>query len=182
MQNPRLGTITICEGVAFPSLNAVARHYGINRCTIRKRLDRGMTIEEAVRTPVRKQRRSRRASDGRRLCVNCRRPIDVTGNKWGHCIPCTRRYQVEHKHRVPRGTYVALWERQRGKCRCCGQSLRNLTQRAPHIDHCHETGVIRGLLCHYCNTALGMVRESRENALALAEYIRTCCEPVKSQA
>ena len=105
--------------------------------------------------------------------------IEVTGNKWNHCIPCTRRYQAERKHGVPRGTYVALWERQRGKCLCCGDRLQDATRRAPHIDHCHQTGRIRGMLCHYCNTALGMVRESRQNALALADYILTFCEPLK---
>jgi len=175
----RRGRAMICNGTEFPSLNALARHYGINRCTICQRLRRGMTIDEAVRTPIRRQRKSRRAADGRLLCANCRRPIEVTGNKWNHCIPCTRRYQAERKHGVPRGTYVALWERQRGKCLCCGDRLQDATRRAPHIDHCHQTGRIRGMLCHYCNTALGMVRESRQNALALADYILTFCEPLK---
>lgn len=168
----------VCEGKIFPSIRALERTYGINRCTIRWRLRRGMTVEEAVRTPLRRQRKPRRASDGRKLCVNCRRPLDETGNKWGHCIPCHRRYQAERKNGVPRGTYISLWERQRGKCLCCGQSLRDAAKRAPHIDHCHRTGVIRGLLCHYCNTALGMLRESRANALAVAEYIAKHCEPL----
>jgi len=175
----RNGRVIVCDERSFASLNALARYYGINRCTIRQRLERGMPIEEAVRIPLRRQRKSRRASDGRRLCVNCHQPIDLTGNKWKHCIPCTRRYQAEWKHGVTRGTYVALWERQRGKCLCCGQNLRDVAQRAPHIDHCHYTGAIRGLLCHYCNTALGMVRESHQNAIALASYIENHCEPLK---
>ena len=66
------------------------------------------------------------------------------------------------KHRA----YKALLERQQGKCFFCGVSHAELEEQyrgeAPvhttlHIDHCHKTGMIRGLLCMECNAQLGRV-------------------------
>ncbi len=43
-----------------------------------------------------------------------------------------------------------------GKCAICGEPEG---KRRLHIDHCHKTGKIRGLLCHGCNIALGGLKD-----------------------
>lgn len=52
----------------------------------------------------------------------------------------------------------------------CDLCRREFPSRyATHIDHCHETGVVRGLLCFTCNKALGMLGDNAaglERALA----------------
>lgn len=45
-------------------------------------------------------------------------------------------------------------------------------QTKPHIDHCHATGKVRGLLCNRCNSILGLVADSPERLLSLAEYLK----------
>lgn len=40
-----------------------------------------------------------------------------------------------------------------------------------HIDHDHDTGVIRSILCHGCNVALGMAKDDPDRLRALAAYI-----------
>lgn len=40
----------------------------------------------------------------------------------------------------------------------------------PHVDHCHETGYVRGVLCRQCNVAFGLLRESPETIQRLVEY------------
>lgn len=40
------------------------------------------------------------------------------------------------------------------------------------IDHCHATGRIRGLLCHNCNRALGLLKDSEENLKRAIEYLK----------
>jgi hypothetical protein len=39
------------------------------------------------------------------------------------------------------------------------------------VDHDHETGKVRGIVCHPCNTALGMADDSAERLRALADYL-----------
>jgi len=43
--------------------------------------------------------------------------------------------------------------------------------RTLHVDHDHETGAIRGLLCFSCNNALGDFRESSDLFHAAAGYL-----------
>lgn len=39
------------------------------------------------------------------------------------------------------------------------------------VDHCHTTGVVRGMLCHNCNRALGLLQDSPELLRKAAAYI-----------
>jgi hypothetical protein len=41
-----------------------------------------------------------------------------------------------------------------------------------HVDHCHSTGKVRGLLCQKCNQAIGLLRESESLFFKAAEYIK----------
>ena len=51
--------------------------------------------------------------------------------------------------------YDELWEHQGGRCAICAKELKD-----PVIDHNHETGQVRGLLCRTCNTGIGMLQDS----------------------
>ena len=53
-----------------------------------------------------------------------------------------------------------------GKCAACGSTNRLC------IDHDHETNKPRGLLCHNCNTALGLVGDNLETLTNLIEYLK----------
>lgn len=59
---------------------------------------------------------------------------------------------------------------QGGACASCGQGFVN--SASTHVDHNHETGKVRGILCAGCNLALGLLREDAERIDALAKYIR----------
>lgn len=52
---------------------------------------------------------------------------------------------------------------------CSGQSDPGRTRLT--IDHDHETGEFRGLLCSNCNRAIGLLRDSSKQALAAAAYL-----------
>ncbi|MET9382390.1 endonuclease VII domain-containing protein [Streptomyces sp. NPDC002928] len=64
-------------------------------------------------------------------------------------------------------TVLAMLERQQGSCAFCG---RNVAERF-YIDHCHTTGMVRGILCSNCNTALGLFGEDVERMKAAIEYL-----------
>lgn len=44
------------------------------------------------------------------------------------------------------------------KCAVCGCSLKGKVRGGPTLDHDHETGYVRGVLCRVCNTAEGKLR------------------------
>lgn len=71
--------------------------------------------------------------------------------------------------------YEHLLELQGGACAICFCKETKLTKagdpQALSIDHCHETGMIRGLLCSSCNTLLGLAKDSILVLLNAASYV-----------
>jgi hypothetical protein len=49
--------------------------------------------------------------------------------------------------------------------------------QAPYVDHCHDSGKLRDLLCSRCNVALGQADDSPERLEAMAAYIRKHNQP-----
>ncbi len=66
--------------------------------------------------------------------------------------------------------YEQMLADQGGRCKICGAAETG-TGVDWHIDHCHATQVVRGLLCHHCNAALGHVRDSVETLSAMIFYL-----------
>lgn len=56
------------------------------------------------------------------------------------------------------------------KCANHGCAKEISSNRAGHLDHCHATGAIRGILCGSCNKALGLLRDSPESISGLLAY------------
>lgn len=65
--------------------------------------------------------------------------------------------------------YILLHQKQDGKCAICFEEPS--TQRGLHLDHCHETGAIRGLLCHNCNVALGCFKDNPALLMRAIKYL-----------
>lgn len=75
-----------------------------------------------------------------------------------------------------------LVDAQGGKCAICGRRppLADDSKPLPrgqastrlHLDHCHTTGDVRGLLCGKCNTMIGLAGENPDVLLAAVEYLR----------
>lgn len=66
---------------------------------------------------------------------------------------------------------------QNGQCPICGTELQQASGDRDFdcdavIDHDHETGLTRGLLCHRCNMALGLLRDNTDALRRAADYIR----------
>ena len=82
-----------------------------------------------------------------------------------------RKYFLEYNHGVDWDTYIRMYESQDGNCACCGDTL-DMYAKSTVLDHDHETGLARSILCSRCNAAAGMVQESSERAMKLFEYLR----------
>lgn len=55
---------------------------------------------------------------------------------------------------ITREQYLEMLEGQGGKCAICGSDTARWKKQF-HVDHCHKTHLIRGLLCNRCNPMLG---------------------------
>jgi len=65
--------------------------------------------------------------------------------------------------------YDAIVATQDGKCPICLEDL--MGGRYQTVDHCHETGRVRGVLCSRCNSALGLLRDRADAATRAAAYL-----------
>jgi hypothetical protein len=73
---------------------------------------------------------------------------------------------------IDRDTLSSMYTDQDGCCAICGTGISLISGKTKkgkaHVDHCHVTNKVRGLLCTKCNTLLGMAEDSRvilENAI-----------------
>ncbi len=64
------------------------------------------------------------------------------------------------KYGVTESTFNSMLTSQDGRCAICDVEFTKAQKRLPHIDHCHDTGRVRGLLCHKCNAGIGFLQHS----------------------
>ena len=101
---------------------------------------------------------------GQYLCISCQK--DKQKNAWQSRTPKKRLEQhLKYKYGVSHSEFLQRWEQQKGCCAICEDVLPDLMayenrRRGYAIDHNHETGKFRGILCLHCNSLLGMAKES----------------------
>lgn len=110
---------------------------------------------------------------------------------YGYCKPCHAAYQSALKKKWNAGRksrakasdrlsllrqygitdqqYNTILKRQGGVCAICKAPPRK-TRLA--VEHCHSTGMVRGLACPQCNRALAWFRDNAAHMAAASEYIR----------
>jgi hypothetical protein len=81
----------------------------------------------------------------------------------------SRKYHLKRKYGMTIADYDRMFDAQGGVCAICGEARPE--ERTLHVDHDHETGVIRGLLCFRCNNALGDFREEYALFQRAADYL-----------
>lgn len=78
----------------------------------------------------------------------------------------SRAVSLRSRHQMTVSQYDVLFEKQKGRCAICGRSQEGLRLA---VDHSHQTGERRGLLCRACNLGLG---NFLDNPSALRSAIR----------
>lgn len=79
--------------------------------------------------------------------------------------------ELRRVYGITRDELDAMLEAQGHRCAICGGE-RNGPGTRLHVDHCHKSKRIRGLLCAKCNTAVGLLDDDPDRAAALAAYLR----------
>lgn len=70
--------------------------------------------------------------------------------------------------------YLALRQKQKNRCKVCGKKETNTYKgvvRRLHVDHCHTTLKIRGLLCSACNMGVGKFYDNPDLLRKAADYL-----------
>lgn len=76
-----------------------------------------------------------------------------------------------HKYGISEEQFTVMLESQSNRCKCCKTSLKSLPLHRIHIDHCHRTGFVRGILCNQCNTTIGNAGEDPDRLRSCACYL-----------
>ncbi len=112
------------------------------------------------------QRAARNVDRGLAHCPVCHGRFDP-GNRSvarQYCSPScsSRSASMRRSYGVDPSDIWEMYEAQSHKCALCDSPIEINTGNAgtsAHIDHCHEQGHVRGLLCPQCNTGLGLFRD-----------------------
>ena len=94
-----------------------------------------------------------------KTCTRCKEEkpsTDYNKNKnyndglFCYCKDCQKDTQYIRRYGVSKKEVEQMIKDQDGLCALCGNNMEN-----PRVDHCHETGKVRGILCNHCNVGLG---------------------------
>lgn len=123
----------------------------------------------------------------RKMCSMCKRELPlkdftrVKSLKSGfdsRCRKCNKHLRTKEKTKdihlkrnygITLEQYDALLKRQRGKCAICKNTCSS--GRALAVDHCHQGGHVRGLLCTACNRALGLLKDDTTIVERALDYL-----------
>lgn len=75
---------------------------------------------------------------------------------------------------IDRETWETMAHNQGGLCYICreeGFTMKEGHEAKLMVDHCHVTGEVRGLLCHNCNRALGLLKDDPRLLRQALEYL-----------
>lgn len=86
---------------------------------------------------------------------------------------------LQRKYGISLKKYLEMYEDQNGCCAICGVEEANAPRGCLFIDHCHCSGLVRGLLCHHCNTGIGYFKEDTENLEKAQVYLKWLLETME---
>ncbi len=97
----------------------------------------------------------------------------------------SRKQNLKHRYGITEEEYNQMLIQQKHSCKICGhkpdkhQTQPDKYQTQPdkplYVDHCHQTKVIRGLLCHKCNVALGHMNDDPQRLEKAISYLKESC-------
>jgi len=83
-----------------------------------------------------------------------------------------RRYNLKRKYGLTESEYDAILAEQGGGCAICRTTTPKGRAQQFHVDHDHDAGGVRGILCSECNTGLGKFRDRIDLLEAAVAYLK----------
>jgi len=85
-----------------------------------------------------------------------------------------RNYDLNKQYGIDIDEYNLMFENQKGCCKICNKHISELNSKHKKnlcVDHNHETGKVRGLLCDKCNRGLGLFCDDENLLYKAMEYL-----------
>ncbi len=132
-----------------------------------------------------------RMVDGVKICSLCKKSLQLSmfslyskksGKLRSRCKDCCSKYYQSNKDRhkklsrdwflkseynISLDEYNTILKDQNGSCKIC----KKVCEKTLHVDHCHSTGTIRGLLCSNCNRGIGHLKEDPDILKSAIDYL-----------
>ena len=127
------------------------------------------------------------------ICNRCQCELDDTNwypsaskRRWLICKDCERKRQAVYRSENPRVVYnqncrkkygieydefISIFNSQGNVCAICKSSNSGRKGKKMCIDHCHTTGLVRGILCHKCNVAIGLFNDDIQTIQNAKDYL-----------
>jgi len=133
-------------------------------------------------------------TEGTQICKACEQELPLEAfsvgerkKRWhpstlkyrhGRCKPCMVQYVKQRKlcrmYGISLEDLNQMFVSQSGRCKLCNveMHLGGKKRNRACIDHDHATGIVRGLLCFFCNAGLGMFEENVETMERAILYVQ----------
>lgn len=107
-------------------------------------------------------------------CKKCRKEYDqgYHSDNRTERLENMRKVSYARRYKISIEQYDAMFEQQNNQCAICGDSAGYKGKRLA-VDHNHETGEIRGLLCDRCNLVLGKVKDNPDLLAEMVAYLKS---------
>lgn len=134
---------------------------------------------------IRRQRKNAYMKEWRASHVERVREINNKAEKKRRADPEYRQYKLDwqranpekrsehgrkYYYNITNAQFVALFDAQDRRCAICKTDAPQ-SKKPWHLDHDHETGRLRGILCHFCNCAIGWADDDATIPRSAAEYL-----------
>lgn len=86
--------------------------------------------------------------------------------------PALKKRQRLRKYGMTINEFESILKSQDGKCAICGYSDLSKKNFFPMVDHCHDQGHVRGLLCGECNFGLSKFKDNIELLQNAIKYLQ----------
>jgi hypothetical protein len=123
------------------------------KCYSQYHLKRYQTNPEKERERVKKYRQQLRDTNPQKLVLS------------------NRKTKLKRAYGIGLEEYDKMLKAQNYKCAVCGIKQEEAGKKGLVVDHCHDSGKIRALLCSNCNSSLGLLKEDLQVLESLKNYI-----------
>lgn len=104
-----------------------------------------------------------------RTCRGCWAVRDANRGSAAWSDEVDREYRLRQTYGISSEQYDKAMARQNGRCAICQVEFDD--DVIVHLDHCHDSGKVRGLLCMGCNRAIGYFGEDVESMRRAITYV-----------